>query len=75
MALTLRTVAGIQTPAIARAFLVPEPTIAQRLVRAKRTIRTARIPYQVPGPRSSRVAWHRCCWCSTSCSRRAIGNR
>ena len=45
MALTLRTVAGIQTPAIARAFLVPEPTIAQRLVRAKKTIRTARIPY------------------------------
>lgn len=48
VALTLRTVAGLQTPAIARAFLVPEPTIAQRLVRAKRALRAARVPYQVP---------------------------
>lgn len=48
VALTLRLVAGLTTEEIARAFLVPEPTIAQRIVRAKKTLGAAQVPFEVP---------------------------
>jgi len=48
VALTLRLLGGLTTTEIARAFLVPEPTIAQRIVRAKRTLAEARVPFEVP---------------------------
>ncbi len=51
VALTLRLLGGLTTDEIARAFLVPEPTVAQRIVRAKRTLSEARVPFEVPrGP-------------------------
>jgi len=59
LALTLRLVAGLTTDEIARAFLVPEPTVAQRIVRAKRTLAEKRVPFEVPrGPElGERLAW------------------
>ena len=48
VALTLRLLGGLTTAEIARAFLVPEPTVAQRIVRAKRTLAAARVPFEVP---------------------------
>jgi predicted RNA polymerase sigma factor len=48
VALTLRLLGGLTTEEIARAFLVPEPTVAQRIVRAKRTLGEARVPFEVP---------------------------
>jgi RNA polymerase sigma factor (sigma-70 family) len=51
LSLTLRLLGGLTTQEIARAFLVPEPTVAQRIVRAKRTLTEARVPFEVPrGP-------------------------
>jgi RNA polymerase sigma-70 factor, ECF subfamily len=48
VALTLRVLAGVTTKEIARAFLVPEPTVAQRISRAKRTLAEAAVPFEVP---------------------------
>jgi RNA polymerase sigma factor (sigma-70 family) len=58
VALTLRLLGGLTTAEIARAFLVPEPTIAQRIVRAKRTLSEARVPFEVPrgAERSARLS-------------------
>jgi RNA polymerase sigma-70 factor (ECF subfamily) len=50
VALTLRPIGGLTTDEIARAFLVPEATVAQRIVRAKRTLSAARVPFEVPAP-------------------------
>src|SRR6476646_3455147 len=58
VALTLRLIGGLTTEEIARAFLVPEPTVAQRIVRAKRTLTEARVPFEVPhgAERAARLA-------------------
>ncbi len=58
IALTLRLLGGLTTDEIARAFLLPEPTLAQRIVRAKRTLTEARVPFDVPdaGQREARLA-------------------
>ena len=50
VALTLRLLGGLTTAEIARAYLVPEPTVAQRIVRAKKTLASAGVPFEVPGP-------------------------
>ncbi len=58
VAMTLRMLGGLTTEEIARAFLVPEPTVAQRIVRAKRTLAEAKVPFEVPrgAEREARVA-------------------
>ena len=60
VALTLRLLGGLTTDEIARAFLVPEPTIAQRIVRAKRTLSAAKVPFEVPQRTRARRASRRC---------------
>ncbi|MGY4830653.1 RNA polymerase sigma factor [Sphaerotilaceae bacterium SBD11-9] len=52
LALTLRLLGGLTTAEIARAFLVPEPTIAQRIVRAKKTLSAAKVPFELPPPQA-----------------------
>ncbi len=56
VALTLRLLGGLSTPEIARAFLVSEGTVAQRIVRAKRTLAEARVPFELPGRRRAERA-------------------
>ena len=61
VALTLRLLGGLTTDEIARAFLVSEPTVAQRIVRAKRTLAEAHVPFELPPPdRAAPSGWRRC---------------
>ena len=72
IALTLRLLGGLTTEEIARAFLAAEPTIAKRIVRAKQTLASRRVPFEVPSPTSGLGGSPRCSRCSTWCSTRAI---
>jgi RNA polymerase sigma factor (sigma-70 family) len=65
VALTLRLLCGLTTKEIARAYLASESTVAQRIVRAKRTLSAARVPFEVPGRASSARGWPQCSRSST----------
>jgi len=73
IAMTLRLVGALTTAEIARAFLVPEATVAQRIVRAKRTLAEAHVPIEVPAEeeRTATSGWRRCSRWSTRSSTRA----
>ena len=71
LALTLRAVGGLSTAEIANAFLVPEATMAQRISRAKQTIKTSGLGFDLPPEPERAEALASCCRCSTSSSTRA----
>lgn len=75
-ALTLRLVGGLTTAEIARAFLVPEPTIQQRIVRAKKTLADAHVPFEVPrGPEPGRAPRLGARGAVSDLQRRLLGDR